>query len=200
VQALVRDFLPSPEDGRPFFERMTVRRAVGAEGSESGPLEAVLRPLYRARADVVIGVDREAALDGRVPLRAWYPVEVLRFPLGSSDEGGLLTDEQAETALQAGTLVRDERLREALGRLQAAGEARRSPGGYALPEEGVNRLGLRTPTVVDDVGYAVECAALKEVDFEPLLARIAELEQRIGTLEARFWPRVRRAVSRTLRR
>jgi hypothetical protein len=238
VQALVRVFPPRPDDGQSFIDRMTVRQAPGSPDDEAmGRLDWSLRPVYRARSDLVIGVARETALDGRVPLRAWYPIEVLRFPLRSLEQAQLraggragppearsrsehellqvqragtledgwtalvIDDDALARGIAAGTLVADERLREALHRLQLAapteaGTSRR----FALPSGDSGRLGLRAPTVVDDVAYAAECAAVREVDFEPLLARIAELEQRIGTLEARFWPRVLGALSRLVRR
>jgi hypothetical protein len=215
VQGLVRLFLPRPDADRPFVERMTVRVS-GSPGEEAmGRLDWALRPVYRARPQLVFGVRRESALDGLVPLRAWYPLEVLRFPLRSLAQAErraagrsgppeprsrrehqllargedaawadlVLDDEEVERGIAAGTQVRDERLREALERLALTG-----------------RLELHVPTVVDDVAYAAECAAVREVDFEPLLARIAELEERIGTLEARFWPRILGALSRLVRR
>jgi len=231
VQALVRVFLPRPDDGPAFYERMTVRRAPGSVDDEAmGRLEWALRPVYRVRPDLVLGLDREATLDGRVPLRAWYPIELLRFPLRTAEQaqrraareratgiavrskveqallepeqGGPLqhrvgqlavSDTELEEGLARGTLVEDTRLRDALRRIERDGPSR----GFGLPTEGF-ALELHPPTIVEDVAYAVECAALREVDFEPLVARIAELEQRIGSLESRFWPRVRRAVSRLL--
>jgi hypothetical protein len=228
VQALVRVFLPRPVDGRPFFERMTARGATASTRDETkGNLEWALRPVYRAREDLVFGLDRETALDGRVPMRAWYPIELLRFPvrtpeqadrdlvlasarsrieqasLEASRAGGLregwqelvLTDDELARGIADETLVEDARLRDALHRLASAREST-SPGAFSL-ESG---LGLPAPTVVDDVAYAVECAAVREVDFEPLVARIGELEHRIAALEAGFWRRARRVVARLLRR
>jgi len=234
VQGLVRVFLPRPDDGRLFAERMTVRRAPYASDDESlGRLDWALRPLYRTSSEIVVGPDRESALDGRVPLRAWYPIEVLRFPVRSLEHAELRTsgrsgppearskleletleayqqgslrerwaelavsDEELSRRLADGSLVVDERLRDALGRLEAAGVSEGSPSRrFARPGGGAGHLALRAPNVVDDVAYAGECAAVREVDFEPLVGRIAELEQRITWLEARFWPRVRRRLAR----
>ena len=61
-------------------------------------------------------------------------------------------------------------------------------------------LSFPTPDIVDDAAYAVECAAVGEVDLPRLEQYIAELEQRIGWLEQRFWPRVLRAGSRLVQR
>ena len=223
VQGLARVFAPTRDESEPFFERMTLRSEVDGTGDELlGRLEWALRPVYRARRDVVLGVERDRALDGRVPLRAWYPVEVLRFPFRSREQAeqrvggrsgpadarsqteqgvfaaqreGRLSEHWDELVAGAGATsqVSDERLRDALRQLRTG-----SPG-FARPTGGERVLRLEPPTVVDDVAYAAECAAVREVDFEPLLERIAELEQRIGSLEARFWPRARRAVARVLR-
>jgi hypothetical protein len=50
--------------------------------------------------------------------------------------------------------------------------------------------------VVDDAAYAVECAAVGEVDLLRLDRHIRELEARIAFLEAQLWPRVLRLLSR----
>jgi hypothetical protein len=131
VQALVREFTDE-----------THRRTVN-EQKEAG--RTLLRPVRRA--------DR----DGRtVPLRAWYPLEVLTLVPGGK-----------------GT-IEDTRLRDAIG----------------------GRAVLSTPDIVDDAAYAVECADVGEVDLPRLEAYVADLEQRIAFLEARFWPRVLRRLSR----
>jgi hypothetical protein len=102
-----------------------------------------------------------------VPLRAWYPIEVLHFPreveqLGDSE------------------LVEDTRLRDAVRSLQA----------------GETPLRFRVPDIVEDARYAVECAAVGEVDLPRLEQYVTELEQRVEWLEQRFWPRVLRRVAR----
>jgi hypothetical protein len=193
--------------------------------------------LFRTSPEIVIGGDREAMLDGRIPLRAWYPIEVLRFPVRSLAHAELrargrtgppeprssielevleahrqrvlperwaqlvVGDDELAHGVDDGSYVVDERLCQALGRLEAAGVAEGSPSPrFALPRDGVGHLALQVPNVVDDVEYAGECAAVGEVDFEPLQARISELESRIAVLEARFWPRVLRRLSRVVRR
>jgi len=40
-----------------------------------------------------------------------------------------------------------------------------------------------------DAAYAVECAAVVRVDLPRLEQYVSELEQRVGWLEQRFWPR-----------
>ena len=153
IQGLVRTFVPRPGDA-PFAERMTMRVAA------PGPPEQALRPLARAGEG-----------DG-IPLRAWYPFEVLSFP-----------DRSATAGMEEDELVEDTRLRDALAELREHG-----------------RIEFRVPDLVDDAAYAVDCAAVKEVDLPRLEREVAELEARVAWLEQRFWPRVLRRLARLGRR
>jgi hypothetical protein len=215
VQGLVRAFLPSTGE-EPFTERMTVRPSLLQSGVGAEPLEWALRPLYRAGKDVP---EPGAADDRRIPLRAWYPIEVLQFPFRSVEQArrrlsalpprsqleaeaaeahrsGRLPEWYAEAAsgdrraarVADGSLVEDERLCDAIRVLGA-----QQPG-ELVP------LVLTPPGVVDDASYAIECAAVGEVDLAKLERQIRELEGRIAWLEERFWPRVLRNVKRIVRR
>ncbi len=95
VQALDRTFLPSADARESFAERMTVRTALagGAAGRRGEP-QSWLRPLFRASPDLEMQPDGSMIRGRAVPLRAWYPIEVLRFPLRSV--------EQAERRLTGG--------------------------------------------------------------------------------------------------
>jgi hypothetical protein len=56
------------------------------------------------------------------------------------------------------------------------------------------------PSLVDDAAYAVECAAVGEVDLPRLERAMADLEARVVWLEQRFWRRVQRRVARVVGR
>jgi hypothetical protein len=165
VRALVREFVPTPDDGSFFAERL-VERTQGARASG-------LRSVYRTGQ----------ATDEPVPLRGWYPLEVLSLPAAGS-------------APPAGETVSDTRLRDALRTL------RRSDGsGFALPRDGEARLSFPRPSVVDEAAYAVEVAALGESDLARLRQRLEELEGRLAALEqvapsARLRKQMRRLVGR----
>jgi hypothetical protein len=106
-----------------------------------------------------------------VPLRAWYPIEIMsvaREVAGDGDEA----------------LVEDTRLRDALLALRS----------------GQVPLTFRVPDIVEDASYAVECAAVGEVDLPRLEQYVTELERRVDWLEQRFWPRVIRRLARLARR
>jgi hypothetical protein len=169
VQALVRRFVG---DGDPPTVRTSL---LGPEGSGGVPPRNHLRPIYRAGADMTIDEEDWTLRGSRVPLRAWYPVEVLDFSsIGTPVEADI------EAGLGDGSLVSDLRVRGAL-----AGE---------LP------IAFPIPGLVDDASHAVECAAVGEVDLVRLDRHIRDLELRIAALEARFWPRVRRAARGLARR
>jgi Glycosyl transferase family 2 len=83
VQSFVRHFVPVPDDGRPFAERMTLRLAAQAPINDPrSPWRPFRKVLHRGHpsADVVEG---SHAIGGTelVPMRGWYPVEVLHFPI-----------------------------------------------------------------------------------------------------------------------
>jgi hypothetical protein len=187
VQALVRPLVPRPQE-LPLEARLTVRLPV-PQGAERPPPGEALRPLYRGHEQLEL-VPRGAAVEAwRVPLRGWYPIEVFTLPVPGSGEP--LADEHIARGLADGSLVEDRRLAGVLRELRKQAEPGRR---YARP--GAGALRLPVPSVVDDAQYAVECAAVGEVDFEPLQAQIADLEQRLAQLEARFWPRVVRRLAR----
>ena len=179
VQALVRTFVgesTTPPHGRSAYESRTVRTSLlGPDGSGGSSLHDLLRPVYRAGPNMTLDAADWTLGGRRVPLRAWYPIEVFRYPV----EGGVHEPNQIDAGLADGSLVVDERARDAL-----AGRTTSFP----------------VPSVVDDSSYAVECAAVGEVDLVRLDRQIRDLELRISELEARFWPSVRRKLRRLARR
>lgn len=89
VSAPRRLFVPRPE-GDPFFaERMTVRLSARAPindpGSFSRPQSNVV---HRAHPGVVVAPgNRGVSSVSLPPLRGWYPIEVLHFPVRSVEQG-----------------------------------------------------------------------------------------------------------------
>jgi hypothetical protein len=180
VQALRRALVPEPGADDSFGERLTARRA--SEDSPPPSPWSLLRPIHRADPEVVVQADGSVQVARPVPLRSWYPVEVFHI----AERNGT----------QSGSLVEDTRLRDALRTLREGV----TDGSYALPSAGTAALSFRTPDIVDDAAYAVECAAVGEVDLPRLEEYVTELEQRVGWLEQRFWPRLLRSVSRRVNR
>jgi hypothetical protein len=175
VQALVRPFASRDNGGDPFWERLTVRPyALPGETAE-------LRPIQRGAFQAPDGSASELPR-ATIPLRAWYPVEIFDCSPGRRLEAGGIAD-----GLAAGSLVEDARLRDLLRALLGQGPSEPRLGGH---------VPLRPPDIVDDAAYAVECAAVGEVDLPRLEREVADLEHRIAWLEQRFWPRVWRRLSR----
>jgi hypothetical protein len=183
VQALRRELVAQPGDAELFADRMTRRRSL-QDGSHNRSPASMLRPVHRADPEVVVHPGGTVEVSRPVPLRAWYPIEVFQLPTAGEEE------------LPGDSLVEDTRLRDALRSLREDGAST----SFALPSSGGSRLSFRTPDVVDDAAYAVDCAAVGEVDLPRLEEYVTELEQRIGWLEQRFWPRALRSASRLLRR
>lgn len=178
VQGLVRTFVGATEQseaGSSVFVSRTVRSSLlGPDGSDGASLTELLRPVYRAGPNMTLDADDWTLGGRRVPLRAWYPIEVFRYPVAE-----VVDRARIDAGLADGSLVVDTRLRDAL-----AADAPSFP----------------VPSIVDDSSYAVECAAVGEVDLVRLDRQIRDLEARIGALEARFWPRVRSTLRRLARR
>jgi hypothetical protein len=182
VQALRRVFVLLP-DGRSGVAERTVRPTLRAPtDGRVHPLGSWLRPVYRSSPELTLVRRGDVVEAWRVPLRAWYPIEI--FEYGTSNA---VSPDALDRGLADGSLVVDSRLADFLAKLRSGGD-----GG---------RPALVPPTnIVDDAAYAVECAALGEVDFEPIVRHIEDLEARIAVLEARFWPRLRRTARRLARR
>ena len=177
VQGLSREFVGTDEtsgsDGSPFVSR-TVRTALlGPDGSGGASPEQLLRPIYRAGPNMSLD-SQDWTLGGRrIPLRAWYPIEVFDYSVGVVDR------ERIDAGLADGSYVVDTRVRDVLA---------------------IDIPSFPVPSIVDDSAYAVECAAVGEVDLVKLDRQIRELESRIAALEARLWPTVRRTLRRIARR
>jgi hypothetical protein len=183
VQGLRRLFLPRPGGGF-FAERMTERRSIeDAVRAVNASPAALLRPLHRADDSMVVAPDGAVTLKRNVPMRAWYPIEVFDF----ASRGG---DDRADPP------VVDTRLRDALRVLRDDA----STDAFALPADGAGRITFRTPDIVDDAAYAVECAEVGEVDLAKVERYVTQLEERVARLEARLGPRVLRKLSSLLGR
>jgi hypothetical protein len=88
VQSFVRHFVPVPDDGRPFEERMTFRLAPQAPINDPrSPWRPFRKVVHRAHpaAELVEG-SHSVGGTGFLPMRGWYPLEVLHFPIRTSQQ------------------------------------------------------------------------------------------------------------------
>jgi hypothetical protein len=88
VGALVRHFPPRPDDGEVFSERMIARLSPRAPINDpASSFRPYLKIVHRADPNATVEPGNHG-LDGSAlwPLRAWYPVEVLHFPVRSREQ------------------------------------------------------------------------------------------------------------------
>jgi glycosyl transferase family 2 len=85
VQAFWRSFVPRPDDGAFFADRMTVRLSAQAPINDPRSFyRPVIKVAHRADPDVQVGRGNHDLIDSPLrPLLSWYPLEVLHFPLRS---------------------------------------------------------------------------------------------------------------------
>ena len=90
VHALWRSFIPPPENGEFFAERMTVRAASRAPINDpSSTFRPQQKVAHRADPLVVLSSGNHGILEASrplVPLRGWYPIEILHFPARSMEQ------------------------------------------------------------------------------------------------------------------
>jgi hypothetical protein len=190
VQAFVRHFVPVAGGEGLFAERMIYRLSPHAPIHDPA---SPWRPFPKvvARAESVGHSDTFGGPSLR-PLRGWYPIEVLHFPIRSSrqleptDSAYLPFDPaNLERSLAEGVVQIDTRLRDAL---------------RTLGNGTVTDLAFPRPTVIEDVQFAVDAAVIGEADVLRTQSRMDLLEQRLGAIEryaaVRFERRARSLVRR----
>jgi Glycosyl transferase family 2 len=85
VEAFWRSFVPRPDDGSFFGERMTARLSQQAPINDPTSFyRPVIKVAHRADPDVEVARGNHALANSDfVPLATWHPIEVLHFPLRS---------------------------------------------------------------------------------------------------------------------
>jgi hypothetical protein len=211
VRALLRNFVPRPNEDASFADRMTAR-LVYAEPATMGrfreqPFHPQDKVVHRAHSKVIVKHgNHDASWPGSRDLRGWWPIEVLHFPVRSLEQcarkarnwkrlrypgygvlrsyGPLVVDDAAlVTGLGVGSLVIDTRLKDALQALQLWKPDRRA-------RRSEFRIPLNEPaefsgtTLEDDARFASDLAfALEQDSLVKVGRRIADVEQRIVSLE-----------------
>ena len=227
VRALLRHFVPRPDDGSTSFaERMTVRVSTSSPINDPRSLfRPNLKVIHRGDPNVNVSIGGQRLIDSPlVPLRGWYPVEFFHFPVRSLEQCANKYSHQQIGPGQTPSPYYD-RVRELIdaGRLDEVWESlvvddaalERGLEGGTLVVDTRLRDALRTvdkgepltfprPTVVDEAAYAVDVAALGEADVIRLQRRLDTLEQRLVRFERRPAVRIERklrgAAKKLLRR
>jgi glycosyl transferase family 2 len=207
VRALLRHFVPRPEDGSSFDERMIVRVSASAPINDPRSLyRPNLKIVHRADPNVNVSIGAQRLIDsGLVPLRGWYPIEFFHFPVRSLeqcerkyahqqtgpgqtpspyyDRVRALIDEGRLDEVWESLVVDDPALERGLQEGSLVIDTRLRDALGALREG--KQLEFPRPTVVDEAAYAVDVAALGEADVVRLQRRLDTLEQRLVTVERR---------------
>ena len=226
VRALLRHFVPRPDDGSPFAERMTVRMSTSAPINDPRSLfRPNLKIVHRADPNVNVSIGAQRLIDSAlVPLRGWYPIEFFHFPVRSLeqcerkyahqqtgpgqtpspyyDRVRALIDEGRLEEVYESLVVDDDALERGLEEGSLVIDTRLRDALRDLREG--KTLTFPRPTVVDEAAYAVDVAALGEADVVRLQRRLDTLEQRLLTIERRPSVRIERklrgAAKKLLRR
>ena len=213
VRALLRQFVPRPDDGAFFAERMTARVSTTAPINDPTSLfRPNLKSIHRADPDVTLSAGAHTLLGSSfAPLRGWYPIEFLHFPLRSYEQcerkyrnllgalGGTRNSyyEEVRRALESGRfadfygslVIDDAALERGLTdgslvvdtRLRDVLRTLRSAQNGGYSLDGI---AFPRPSVVDEAAYAVDVAALGEADVVRVQRRLDELEQRVAAVES----------------
>jgi hypothetical protein len=222
VRALLRHFVPRPDDGLSFDERMIVRMSTSAPINDPRSLfRPNLKIIHRADPNVNVSIGAQRLIDSPlVPLRGWYPIEFFHFPVRSLeqcerkyshqqtgpgqtpspyyDRVRALIDEGRLEEVYGSLVVDDEALERGLEEASLVIDTRLRDTLRALAEG--KQLTFPRPTVVDEAAYAVDVAALGEADLVRLQRRLDTLEQRLLTIERQPSVRVERKLRATAKK
>ena len=225
VRALLRQFVPRPDDDTFFAERMTARVSMSSPINDPTSLfRPNLKSIHRGDPNVTLSGGAHTLHDTSfVPMRGWYPIEFLHFPIRSYEQcerkyrnlqSSLGTRrnayyEEVQQALEAGTfrqfyeslVVDDAALHRGVSdgslvldtRLRDVLRTLRSSRNGGFSLDGI---AFPRPTVVDEAAYAVDVAALGEADVVRVQRRLDELEQRVAAVEGGLFGRIVRRFGR----
>jgi hypothetical protein len=209
VRALLRQFVPRPEDDSFFADRMVARVVTSAPINDPNSLfRPNLKSIHRADPNVTLTAGAHTLVDSSfTPLRGWYPIELLHFPIRSLEQSerkysNMSTAlagsrnsyyDQVRRAFQEGRFaefhesltVDDEALERGLRDGSLVIDTRLQEALRTLRAEGNGGLTFPRPSVVDEAAYAIDVAALGEAEVVRVQRRLDTLESRLAELERR---------------
>jgi len=211
VWALTRHFVPRPENGGSFADRMTVRVTAQASINDpTSPYRPNAKAAHRADPDIVVGVGSHTVFTNRLaPLRVWYPADVLHFPfrsleqyerknvrgasargykaLGQYIKGAQAREEGRLADAFQSFVVDDEMMKRGLADGSLVVDTRLRDTLQTLDEGGMSHLVSRVPAA--DADTPTQGAVLLEADGVRLLRWLDELGARLRGVENRPWAR-----------
>ena len=205
VWALTRHFVPRPEQGESFAERMIVRvSAIAPLNDPTSPYRPHAKVAHRADPEIVIRYGAHLVHSRLAPLTDWYVADSLHFPFRSLDQYLRKGLRQAHGEWRLGQYLKAFNAHEQ-GRVEAAYrslvvddptvERGLADGSLALDTRlrsalrsrgsGDARIKPDSAELTDGLGHALEGAALLEADVVRLSRRLDDLAARVARAEFR---------------
>jgi len=210
VEAFWRSFVPRPDDGSFFAERMTARLSQHAPINDPTSFyRPVIKVAHRGDPHVTVARGNHALVDSPfASLTTWHPVEVLHFPLRSRAQWMRKVELQGDAftkhiersgtgyhlkgydALLRGEIeqqhdslvVDDDAVARGVADATLVIDTRLRDALRTVREGG--KLTFPQPTEADDTAYAVEAAVLDEAYAVRAQRQLDALEQRLQSLES----------------
>jgi len=196
VWALTCHFVPRPEDGRPFAERMTARYAPQAALNDpTSPYRPHAKAAHRADPEIVVWFGSHRVTTSMRALPGWHPADVFHFPFRTLEQYERKSARRARGDRPLGQYVRGlqaregGRLEEVYASLVVGDEAvARGVADGSLAEDTRLRDALRGFPPArggNDRRYARDEAALRDADLVRVVRRLDGVRARVGELERR---------------
>jgi Glycosyl transferase family 2 len=225
--AFLRTFAPRPDGEGLFAERLTVRFSALAPINDPASLfKPIRKVVHRGHPEIRLSRGNHAVIDSPfAPLRGWFPIEVLHFPLRSLAQCEHKARLQGEAwkhinraptayhaqmfeALESGRIadyyeslvVSDEEVDHGVETGRLVVDTRLRDALRQLASGGGPPLEFQAPTLVEEATYAIEAAVLGEADVVRLQRRLDTLEHRLATVEQGLPNRIYRKVAGPARR
>jgi hypothetical protein len=196
VWALTCHFVPRPEDGRSFAERMTARFAPQAALNDpTSPYRPHAKAAHRADPDIVVWFGSHRVTTGLRALPGWHPADVFHFPFRTLEQYERKSSRRARGDRPLGQYVRGLQARER-GRLEHV------YGSLVVSDESVAR-GIAEGSLVEDTclrdalrglppapehsdqRFALDEASLRDADLVRVVRRLDGVRARVDDLERR---------------
>jgi hypothetical protein len=204
VWALTRHFVPRP--GAAFFaERMTVRLAATAPLNDpTSPYRPHAKAAHRADDQIVVLFgSHDVVSNALVPLKGWYPLDVLHFPFRSAEQYERKGVRRAHGDKPLGQYVKafaaSERgqVDDLFGELavsEATLEAGLAAGSLVVDTRLADVVGVRDAAATaastgEEARTAAEAAALLDANLVRAHRRLDLLASRLDAVENRRWAR-----------
>jgi hypothetical protein len=203
VWGLTCHFVPRPDDGRPFVERMTARYCAGAALNDpTSHYRPHAKAAHRADPEIVVWFGSHRVDSQRLaPLTGWHPADVLHFPFRSLEQYERKNIRRARGDKPLGQYVKGLQARER-GRLHDAYAAivvdddrlRRGLADGSLVDDPRLRDAFRDPASSNPGAlpagrFARDEAALRDADLVRVVRRLDGVRARLAPIEGSRWAR-----------